>query len=123
MRNEGSSLTGKTVLITGGAKRDGAAVARELHGARANLVIHYRKSAAEVEALAGELNGRRAKSAATIQAELLEIEKLPALVEFAVRSFGGLDVLINNASTFYPTPVGKITLQAWDDLLGTNLKV
>jgi NAD(P)-dependent dehydrogenase (short-subunit alcohol dehydrogenase family) len=61
--------------------------------------------------------------AALVQAELLEVAKLPALVEFALRSFGGLDVLINNASTFYPTPIGEITPQTWDDLLGTNLKV
>ena len=123
MRNEGGSLTGKTVLITGGAKRVGAAIARELHAAGANLAIHYRKSAAQAEALAGELNAARAGSAATTQAELLDIDRLPALVEFAVRSFGALDVLINNASTFYPTKIGEITARAWDDLLGTNLKV
>src|SRR5262245_23065032 len=118
-----ASLTGKTVLITGGAKRVGAAIARALHGAGANLVIHYRKSAREAEALAAELNGRRQKSAAIVPGELLDIDKLPALAEFAVRSFGALDVLINNASTFYPTKIGEITPKAWDDLLGTNLKV
>src|SRR5262245_1283546 len=118
-----ASLTGKTVLITGGAKRVGAEIARELHAAGANLAIHYRKSAAEAEKLAAELNGARPKSAAIVQAELLDVEKLPGLVEFAVRSFGGLDVLINNASTFYPTKIGEITPKAWDDLLGTNLKV
>ena len=118
-----ASLTGKTVLITGGAKRVGAAIARALHAAGANLAIHYRKSAAEAEALAGELNGRRPKSAAIVPGELLDVDRLPALVEFAVRSFGALDVLINNASTFYPTRIGEITPKAWDDLLGTNLKV
>src|ERR1044071_666345 len=117
------SLTGKTVLITGGAKRVGATVARTLHAAGANLAIHYRQSSREADALAAELNARRAQSAALVQAELLDIAKLPALVEFALRSFGGLDVLINNASTFYPTPIGEITPQTWDDLLGTNLKV
>src|SRR5919205_3335038 len=105
----GGSLTGKTVLITGGAKRVGASVARTLHAAGANLAIHYRQSSREAEILAAELNGRRAQSAALVQAELLDVDKLPSLVEFAVRSFGGLDVLINNASTFYPTPVGEIT--------------
>ena len=65
----------------------------------------------------------RAGSAAIVQAELLEVGRLPSLVEFAVRSFGALDVLVNNASTFYPTPIGEITPQTWDDLLGTNLKV
>jgi len=117
------SLTGKTVLITGGAKRVGATVARTLHGAGANLVIHYRQSSREAEALAAGLNAARAGSAALVQAELLDVPKLPKLVEFTLRSFGGLDVLINNASTFYPTPIGGITPEHWDDLLGTNLKV
>jgi pteridine reductase len=117
------SLTGKTALITGGARRVGAAVARELHSAGANLVVHYRNSARDAEVLAAELNQARAGSAAIVQGELLDVAKLPSLVEFAVRSFGGLDVLINNASTFYPTRIGEITPQAWDDLLGTNLKV
>jgi len=116
------SLTGKTVLITGGAKRVGAEIARELHGAGANLVIHYRKSSTAAEALATGFNGAREKSAAIVQADLLDFGKLPALVDFAVSSFGGLDVLVNNASTFYPTPIGEITPAAFDDLIGTNLK-
>jgi pteridine reductase len=118
-----ASLAGKTVLITGGAKRVGAAIARQLHGAGANLAIHYRNSSGEAETLAAELNGMRAGSAAIVQAELLEVAKLPSLVQFAVSNFGALDVLVNNASTFYPTPIGEITPQTWDDLLGTNLKV
>ena len=116
------SLAGKTVLITGGARRVGAAIARELHAAGANVAIHYRKSANDAEALAAELNTSRPRSAATVQADLLDIAKLPGLVEFTVRSFGALDVLVNNASTFHATPVGEITPAAWDDLLGTNLK-
>ncbi len=122
MQERNQSLAGKTVLITGGARRVGAAIARELHAAGANLAIHYRKSAGDAEALAAELNGARAGSAATVQADLLEVARLPALVEFAVRSFGGLDVLVNNASTFYATKVGEITPAAFDDLFGTNLK-
>jgi len=118
-----ASLTGKTVLITGGAKRVGAEVARGLHAAGANLAIHYRNSSRDAEALAGRLNAARANSAAIVQGELLDIARLPMLVEFAMRSFGRLDVLINNASTFYPTKIGEITPAAWDDLLGTNLKV
>jgi len=118
-----ASLTGKTVLITGGARRVGAAIGRALHGAGANLVVHYRNSAKDVTALAGELNAAREKSVATFQADLLDTAKLPALVEFALRSFGSLDVLVNNASTFYPTKIGEITPAAWDDLMGTNLKV
>ena len=118
-----SSLTGKTVLITGGARRVGASIARMLHGAGANLVVHYRNSGKDAEALAAELNAGRPESAALFQADLLQVEKLPALVEFAVRRFGSLDVLVNNASTFYPTKIGEITPQAWEDLVGTNLKV
>ena len=117
-----SSLAGKTVLITGGARRVGAAIARMLHGAGASLVVHYPHSARDAEALAAELNGARQESAAIVAADLLEVEKLPALVEFAIRRFGSLDVLVNNASTFYPTKIGEITPQAWDDLVGTNLK-
>jgi pteridine reductase len=116
------SLTGKTVLITGAARRVGATLARELHGAGANVAIHFRKSAADAARLAAELNDRRPKSAATIRADLLDIESPGSLVEFALRHFGALDVLVNNASTFYETPLGKITPAAWDDLVGTNLK-
>jgi pteridine reductase len=123
VKDGGGSLTGKTVLITGGARRVGAAIARMLHGAGANLVVHYRNSSKDADALAGELNAARAKSAVTFQADLLDLGKLPALVDFAVRSFGALDVLVNNASTFYPTKIGEITPQAWDDLVGSNLKV
>jgi pteridine reductase len=117
------SLTGKTVLITGGARRVGAVIARTLHTAGANLVVHYRRSSDEAARLADELNAKRAQSAVTMQADLLEVAKLPSLVEFAVRSFGALDVIVNNASSFYPTPVGEITPAAWDDLMGSNLKV
>ena len=117
------SLSGKTVLITGGARRVGAVIARTLHAAGANLVVHYRRSASEAAQLADELNGRRAKSVVTLQMDLMEIGRLPALIDFAQRSFGTLDVLVNNASSFYPTPIGEITPAAWDDLIGSNLKV
>jgi pteridine reductase len=123
MQERDGSLTGKTVLITGSARRVGATMVRTLHGAGANLVIHCRQSMKDAEALAGELNATRDNSAAIVQADLLDIAKLPALVEFSVRSFGRLDVLVNNASTFYPTKIGEITPAAWDDLMGTNLKV
>ena len=118
-----TSLSGKSVLITGAARRVGAAIATAMHAAGANLVVHYRKSANEAGQLADALNAKRHGSVVTIQADLLEIAKLPSLVEFAVRTFGGLDVLVNNASTFYATPIGEITPAAWDDLMGSNLKV
>ncbi|HEU5137718.1 MAG TPA: pteridine reductase [Steroidobacteraceae bacterium] len=122
MQDKDGSLAGKTVLITGGARRVGATIARMLHGAGANLVVHYRNSSNDATALAAALNAARAKSAVTFKADLLDLGKLPELVEFAVRSFGSLDVLVNNASTFYPTKIGEITPEAWDDLMGSNLK-
>ena len=101
-------MHGKVVLITGGARRVGAASARLLHAAGANLMSHYRSSATEARALQAELNALRPDSVALIQADLLDIGGLPALVNQTVATFGGLDVLLNNASSFYPTPVGNI---------------
>jgi len=115
-------LAGKTVLITGAARRVGAALARKLHAAGATIVVHYRSSAAEAKALASELNRLRGGSAQPVQADLLDVRSHRALVEEALKCFGQLDVLVNNASTFYPTPVGEISVDHWDDLLGTNLK-
>ncbi len=115
-------MHGKTVLITGGAKRVGAASARLLHAAGANLMIHYRNSASEARALQAELNAVRPESVALIQADLLDIGGLPSLVNRTVATFGGLDVLLNNASSFYPTPVGTIGEADWIDLMGSNLK-
>ncbi len=112
----------KVVLITGGAKRVGAAICRLLHATGARLMVHYRSSRGEALALAEELNARRADSVALVQADLLDIAGLPRLVHDTVAKFGRLDVLINNASSFYPTEVGRITLDNWDDLMGTNLK-
>jgi pteridine reductase len=116
-------LQGKAVLITGAARRVGATIARTLQAAGANIMIHYRKSEAEARALARELNSLRGGSVALVSGDLLEIRKLDKLVEATIKTFGQLDVLINNASTFYPTPVGEITEDHWEDLLGTNLKV
>ena len=112
----------KTVLITGGAKRVGAAISRLLHQEGANLMIHYRASLGEASALAAELNAVRAGSVVLVQADLLDAAALPGLVMECVKVFGGLDVLINNASSFYPTEVGHIDEANWVDLIGTNLK-
>jgi pteridine reductase len=117
-----ASLKGKTALVTGGARRIGAAIVRGLHTAGANIMLHYRSSADDAVALQTELNGVRASSVAVAEADLLETAQLPVLVKAAADAFGGLDLLINNASSFYPTPVGDITGIDWDDLVGTNLK-
>ncbi len=116
------ALLGKTVLVTGAARRVGAVIARTFHAAGANVVLHYRSSADDAAALAQELNTLRPASAAVAEADLLEIASLPGLIEKAVAEFGGLDILVNNASTFYPTPLGDLTEMDWDDLIGTNVK-
>lgn len=115
-------MQGKTVLITGAARRVGATLARELHAAGASVVLHFRSSADAAEELVRELNHTRSESALAAQADLLDAAELNALPGVALRTFGSLDVLINNASTFYPTPVGEISTHQWDDLMGTNLR-
>ncbi len=115
-------MQGKVVLITGGARRVGAAICRRLHERGANLMIHYRSSENEAQALADEFNARRPGSAALVQADLLDIPSLPKLVSKTVEQFGRLDVLVNNASSFFQTALGEIDEQAWEDLIGTNLK-
>ncbi len=116
------SIENRTILITGGARRVGAEIARTLHAAGARILIHYRSAAISAASLAGELNGARPGSAALVSADILDDEAPEKLVGAALEHFGRLDVLINNASTFYPTPIGKITRDAWDDLLGSNLR-
>ena len=115
-------MQGKIVLVTGGAKRVGAAICRRLHAAGANVVIHYRSSLYEALALCAELNDLRANSAHCVQADLLDIAALKTLVEEAVKHFGHLDALVNNASSFYATPLALVNDAQWHDLLGTNLK-
>jgi len=116
------ALQGKVVLVTGGAKRVGAAICRRLHAAGASLLVHYRSSSIEARALQVELQSRRAHSVAVAQADLLKVGSCSQLVKAAIKQFERLDCLVNNASSFFPTTVGEITEQAWDDLVGTNLK-
>jgi pteridine reductase len=115
-------LAGKAALITGAARRVGAAIALALHSAGASVVLHYRSSAEEADALARELNGARPGSAALVQGDLLETAAVKELAHTAAAAFGGLDILVNNASSFYPTPLGDIDEDDWNDLIGTNLK-
>ena len=115
-------MQGKVVLVTGGAKRVGAAICRRLHAAGAELAVHYHSSAQEALALQDELNELRPKSAAAFQADLLDLNALPQLVHKVVKKFGQLDALVNNASSFYATPLAEVDEQQWHDLLGTNLR-
>jgi len=115
-------LQGKTALVTGAAKRIGAAIARRLHAAGANVVLHYRGAEAEATALEAELNAARAGSAVKVKADLLAPIAPRLLLGSALERFGRLDVLVNNASSFYPTAIGSIEAGHWDELIGSNLR-
>jgi pteridine reductase len=112
----------KNVLITGAARRIGAACARMMHTQGFNVCLHYHSSTVEANLLCQELNRHRPNSAVMLQADLLNIVELTQLAEKATAIWGGIDALINNASSFYPTQVGQVTEQDWNDLLGSNLK-
>lgn len=116
------SLNGKWALVTGAARRVGASIARSLHEAGAAVAIHYRGSATPARALAEELNAQRPGSALTVQGDLLDTDALGVMVAKVMARSGRLDILVNNASSFYPTPIGAITLAQWEDLIGTNLR-
>ena len=117
-----NALTDKVVLVTGAARRVGAEIARALHAEGASLALHYRGSAESAKALVAELNAVRPGSALAFQADLLETDHLPRLVEEVVKHYGRLDALVNNASSFFPTPLGRIGERDWENLIGTNLK-
>ena len=117
-----ANLQNKIVLITGGAKRVGASICRLLHANGANLMIHYRSSVNEARVLQAELNLQRPNSVAIIQGDLLNLSVLPSLINETIKHFGKLDVLINNASSYYPTEIGDIQEEQWQDLMGSNLK-
>ena len=116
------SLTGHWALVTGAAKRIGAAIARGLHAAGANVVIHYHSSSAEADTLVGELEAMRPGSAFALRADLTDTGAIAELVESVLERTGRLDILVNNASSFYPTPLGSVTEAQWDELIGSNLK-
>lgn len=116
------SASANVALVTGAARRIGAEIARQLHEAGFNLVLHYNHSAADAEDLCKQLNRARPDSAVVVQADLCNLSALERLADETVRQWQRLDALVNNASNFYPTPVGEITEADWDSLLGTNLK-
>lgn len=117
-----ASLESKVALVTGAAKRVGAAIARRLHAAGASVVIHYRGSQAEAAALEKELNAARAGSALRVRGDLLAPVAPQALVGAALQRYARLDYLVNNASAFYPTRMGEIEASHWEELVGSNLR-
>jgi len=116
------SLAGKVVLVTGASHRIGATIVRLLHAEGMNVILHYRHSREAAQAIQQELNAIRDESVILIQADLHETAKINEMVREAVKGWGRIDAIINNASSFYPTPIGKIDERVWDDLIGSNLK-
>jgi pteridine reductase len=115
-------MQGKVILVTGGAKRVGAAICRRLHAAGASIALHYRSSAHEALALQAELEAHRPHSVLCVQADLLNLPDLPRMLHETVAHFGHLDALVNNASSFYATTLEEVDEAHWIDLVGTNLK-
>lgn len=122
MSDTANSLSGKWALITGSGKRIGATIASRLHEAGANVAVHYFRSSQDADALAASFNARRPNSALAVGADLRHAEPLAQLVADVVARAGRLDILINNASSFYPTELGTVTEANWDDLVNSNLK-
>jgi pteridine reductase len=116
------SLQGKVVLVTGAARRIGAAIVRRLHGCGANVIVHYRGAEQDAARLESELNATRAGSALRVKADLLAPIAPKALIGAALERWQRLDLLVNNASAFYPTPVGQIEAGHWEELVGSNLR-
>jgi len=121
-KSEIRTLDGKCALITGAARRIGAAITKRLHEAGVRVAIHYRSSDVDAKELCGLLNDARPDSAEVFGADLSDTAGLTGLIDAITEWGGGLDILINNASAFYPTPIGSISESHWDDLIGSNLK-
>jgi len=117
-----TSLSGQWALITGAGKRIGAEIATQLHAAGANVAVHYFRSAAPAETLAARLNAERPDSALTVGADLRSVAALEGMVREVLTATRRLDILVNNASSFYPTKIGTITEEQWHDLVDSNLK-
>ena len=109
-------------MITGAARRIGAVIARHLHAKQFNVVIHYNRSAQEANSLAEELNLVRPGSSCTVQADLMAASSYDWVIDKALELTGSLDVLVNNASVFYPTRLPQIKEPTWNEIIGTNLK-
>lgn len=122
MQLERPSLDGRWALVTGAGKRIGATIARTLHAAGANVAVHYFKSADDAQRVVDELNGTRAGSAIAVGGDIRDIGAIERIVAEVTKQAGRLDILVNNASSFYPTPLGTVTDEAWHDLVDSNLK-
>lgn len=112
----------RVVLVTGGARRIGAAIVKTLHAAGMCVAMHYRGSKKEAQALVQELNRQRDGSVRSFQADLSDPRAPEQLITQVIKHFGRLDALVNNASAFYPTPLGSVTEAQWEELFATNLK-
>ncbi len=116
------SDTPPVALVTGAARRIGAAIVRRLHADGYDIALHYRDSTSEAAAVAAELERIRSGSVLLLQADLTQFDRIPEIVAGAVGRFGRLDALVNNASTFFPTPFGTTTPAQWDALFGANVR-
>ena len=112
----------RVALVTGAARRIGAAIARTLHAAGYDLALHYRGSGQDMLALAAALDQARSGSVLTLQADLAEASAPAGLVDDAVRHFGRLDALVNNASAFFESPLADTTAEQWDTLFAINAR-
>jgi pteridine reductase len=112
----------RVAIVTGAARRIGAEIATTLHGRGLNVVIHYRGSAEQADRLVAELNAGRAGSAMAVQADLADPGAPEQISRAALQAFGRIDVLVNNASAFYPTPIDQASAEQWDELMTSNLR-
>ncbi len=117
-----NSITAGVALVTGGARRIGAQISRQLHSQGFNLLVHYHKSEQQAQQLIEELNAQRPDSALAIKADLGDNLAISQLAQQSLARWARLDLLINNASSFYPTPLGEVSEQMWDDMFASNLK-
>ncbi len=115
-------MQNKVALVTGAARRIGAEISRRLHARGYNIALHYRSSSEHAAELCEQFNQQRENSAMIVQADLLEMDALQPMLDAVVNQWQRLDLLVNNASTFYATPVGSMNEEHWQDLLGSNLK-
>src|SRR5260221_13633355 len=122
MESPPRALEGQTALVTGGARRVGAEIVRHLHAAGAGVAIHCHRSRSEAQALAAGPEAQRSGSAAVFMADLRQPDAAPRLIAEVLARFGGLQLLVNNAASFYPTPWPTLTQAQWTELMGTNLQ-